>query len=321
MKKLALLLSLALLAACGGGGTSGSNANTPAYQAGGPTGSLTVTMPKESSKGIQPVNTSTETKRRAIVTNPAIKNSAGQVVQFTIPDFAPTDKFTIPNIPVGKGYTVEVIDYTRTTTVFGSYTAVYQTFDRYSSGVPIYRDNDQIIPASSRVAKPMMVTKYGSATFEMTNAGATVDLSSFGPPAAVTLTVAPTYAGKIPSRDNLATYHNLSTMYKITANPTAVCNTKWQLRQAYAYVNISSATFAGTATQVNGTTTPTLIGPAAYNENNVLQTKYRSIGDFYLKDSLILPNERYSDFLISSGRNVLASDLYTRMQQQANVGP
>lgn len=314
MKKMALLLSLALLAACGGGGTSGSNANTPAYQAGGPTGSLTVTMPKESSKTFQSISTSTTTKRRAIVTNPAIKNSAGQVVQFTIPDFAPTSTFTIPNIPVGKGYTIEVIDYTQNATVFGSYTAVFQTFDRYSSGVPIYRNGYQPIPGSSRVAKPMMVTKYGSATFEMTNTGATVDLSSFAAIAASTLAVTPTYGGKIPSRDNLATYHNLSTMYKITADPKGPCNTKWRLRQAYAYVNISSAAFAGTATQVNGTTTQTLIGPAAYNENNVLQTRYRSIGDFYLKDSLVLPNESYTDFLISTN-SFLESGLYTRMQQ------
>lgn len=317
MKKMALLLSLALLAACGGGGTSGSNANTPVYQAGGPTGVLAVNI-KETNKQAPTVSTTTKTMRRIVVTNPLIKNSAGKIVQFAFADYdkavGPGGGISIANIPVANGYTVEMIDFEVPTKTFSSYSSISATFRRYSGATPLYDFTTDVIPASSTLIKPYKVVKYASATFDMPAAGiSSVTLTPADPP--ISLALATTFHGGIPSNANLS-FNNLSTLYKIKVNQPAISpisTTNWNLKGGY--INSLATILAAPATGISGVTSANLVGPAAYDSNNAFYTHYYSVGEFYLKDTLVLGAEIPSNFVITSP--VLDSTLFTKT---ANFG-
>lgn len=339
MKKLALLLSVAILAACGGGGSSSNSlSNSQGGQPGGTSATLSLSFQKSTGKTI--LNSysgiSSKTWRRVIVTNPGIVNSAGQMVQFTLPDFdANTGSIAIDNIPVGPGYRLDIVDYRKDTQVFSAYTAVpAPVFRGYSQTNHVATTLDpSVIPTWTRVytypptynvsrstnlLKPYKIVGYYGKTFTMLAGGTTLTGIDVQAPQA-TVSLPTLFHGGIPSSANLS-YMNLSTQYKLKVKLSGMNpfdTSKWTLRQAYLFRNITTL---GTGTKYNmsgfanlsSVYTPILIGPSPYdavNNNSFTQT-YASIADFNLNGSLLKDSEKSTDFYFKTP--YLDSILFTR---------
>lgn len=312
MKKLALLLSMALLAACGGGGSSGTQSNS-GYQAGGPTGTLAVTI-KETAKTAPEVTTAQKTMRRIVVTNPLIKNSDGKVVQFFFADYdvatLPAPVITIPNIPVATGYTAEVIDFVQETTSYSSYSSTIRRFVGYTTNhTPFYRYTTFIRPGTSSTAKPFRIIKYHGVAFDMPASGS-AGVTLIPAPITVNLALEKTFRGGMPSNANIS-YNNLSTLYTIKVVPPAlspVNTSTWFLKGGY--VNSATTLATKSPTTIYGATSADLVGPAAYDPSNAFYTAYYSLGEFGAKEAFIKSGESSFDFLLTSA--VLPSTLHTR---------
>lgn len=126
MKKLALLLSVAILAACGGGGS-----NTPAYQANNPppvsgvSSKFTVQInePKQMGKLFFNYSASASelVRRRIVITNPLLDKSATEPFKKYYDYFKNRPEildFTLPN---ADGYVIEFLEYSVKAGGFATY--------------------------------------------------------------------------------------------------------------------------------------------------------------------------------------------------------
>lgn len=318
MKKMALLLSMVFLAACGGGGGStGGTASTAGTTVGKETGVLTVTLNETAGKmGSADVSTSKDTKRRVIVTNPNIRDENGNIMKFTLTGgdylIATTSPSGVPApptlsfiVPLADGYRVEVMDYEVNTTVFGTYTVML-------IDGPTQQPFPLVRPGSTRLEKPYKMVKYGHKTVNVRSTGSTaadVDVSPLteiaANPTAPTLTSLP--AGRVPS--SRASFSAYSTQYKVAVayNYTTPFNKKWGLKKGYD----AAQALAAAPSLVSDSISAYMLGPSPFRANTTqMATNYAFAAEFYLKDTMLLPGESYNDFIFKN-TTATTSILYT----------
>lgn len=247
MKKLALLLSLALLAACGGGG----GGTTSSQGVSGQTSSLTVNIVEPAKRTSPIVTPATTNMRRIIITNPSVP--ALQGVKWTVPDYVKGSATPSFSLPVANGYLIEVLDYDITTT----------TFSNYSVGT-------RNILATSTTATPYTLVNNASANFNITSGANSVTITlaavsnpSVTPPASIT-----------GSFDGTTTYSASAT---IPAGPFETA--AWSLLGGYTTGSL------GSLETVNGLISSAVSAPSPFYAGSQVANYYLA-GKFYLKASL-----------------------------------
>jgi hypothetical protein len=269
MKKLALLLSVALLTACGGGNSTPTG-STSSQAVNGPTSTVTFDIKEPAAKtyATRTSTVTTTTMRRVIVTNPTVPALSGIKWYAAGGDYKAS--LTSPgfSLPVADGYQVEVLDYDVTVTAFSN----------YSFGA-------RNIPASSETTKPYTLKFYKNQTFNVTATPGPVSvvLAAVGTP---TLT---------PPPANITTVLSGSATFDVSATIPAnsAYDTTWSVSGGYAP--------SSRATISSGTTpTITVASPSPVFNNGVRLADYYLAGQFYLKPSLLLAGEMASDFVVTA---------------------
>jgi hypothetical protein len=301
MKKLALLLSLAVLAACGVGGSktqSTTNTSGNSYAQNGPKASfsLQIVEPKTTAMGLPAATVTPENWRRVVITNPSL-NSGTSIFQQHL-DYnktaAPALNF---NLPVANGYLVEVLDYTKVKTAFGSYTAAipwvpmnYHSgpkFGQFSGYGTLYVHHD----SSATIATPYTMVSYGSTNLNLTETGNAGSVTMIPVGAAPVTAISGNKTGaNVPSSIYRYGYNNLSTAtYAVTANFTGVSpvfnQSGWGLKLS---TDSAAAVDQAGASYVTGSSTARLYGPYAMESDVV--TQYAK-GYFYARDTLLLKDK------------------------------
>jgi len=279
MKKLALLLALGLLAACGGGTTASTTQpatfSSDSGQLQMATTSFTVadaeakTQPKTLALGDQADFKNPSNQLRIIISNPNIRvnNIAFKNIS-TYPIPLPPLSYTLP---VAPGYKIEAISYRKTT-----------------------------VPGFNRLKR------FGSATFEMTKDGSN--------PAAVTITPTPidTKIGfaqySTTPLANLTAYATTNPSYKNSYNisvtgRSAPLGSSWKFVQESADIILRN-TYVGT--NVNTDLLVALTTPQSFSGGTLYALGEFYLDSFYLKEgesptnfTYVYPNRYWNDPAVS----------------------
>jgi hypothetical protein len=288
MKKLALLLSVVFMAACGGSGGGSNNASLPAG-----TGKLTVKVAESAAKTVVTNTAGTSQNwRRLVITNDKL-NAGGYIFQkFVDYDRAGAAPPYTFDLPYANGYVIEVLDYTRSTSVYNKYSSISNTklFAAMTS-----------VRMITTTKTPYGMTDYGRAEFNFTGAVTTVSIKLN------------TVATRIPFLNYTGTVYSSITPGNVYSARVTFVNmtaapfnpTLWGLKEGSlagvdtAYIKLASS--------------PTLSGLAApYTMTESLDSYYGK-AVFYAKNSLILrdpvsnaPIETFDSFLVYGPRSAPA---------------
>ncbi len=323
MKKLALLLSVALLAACGGSGssttkstvTSGGQDTGSTYAQTGPSRAVTFSLvaPKSSSRFAPTVSTSLKRVARIVITNPSLNASNSNIFQryaeYDYDAAAPPIEFTLP---VANGYLVEGFVYSVNRTSYSSYSSATWNFKQegYSSAYNIgyrgYSASYRIVGARETLAAQRNILFYGSYLLDIPATGAIGNGTIFidppgNPNNAFLFTQSP---GDVPSEIYKYGFNNMSTgKYRLFANITGATATASGLNRSSYGVKLAES-LAGldqvnTYSNVSGSFSSYLLGP--YAQTNGVKTYYARFA-YYAKDSLAIRalNETPSMFIFNS---------------------
>lgn len=285
MKKLALLLVMGLLVACGGGGGSGTTASgTPTSVK--ETGTVTVTIdePKQTGKLYNYTSTTTNNIwRRVVVTNPSLNVGSRIFKQYYDyrKDTPPDLTFSIP---YASGYTFEFLEYSSTpSSGFKQYstTAITNTGGVVLSDNVVYPQDNVI-----KYAKAENVT-IGSGSTNITLKAKTVlnPLITF-PVKGLKFGA---YSG-VPGKTESASFQ-VQTSFTNISTPSMFSTSGWKLNvwQKETASNNITAYFSDLVSGNLATVNSPLVWA-----NNELQL--RGVGIFYLNDSVLLPGESYTKF-------------------------
>lgn len=280
MKKLALLLSLALLAACGGGG-GGTTSSTGSQTQSGPSGSLSVRISEPVAK-LYTLTTdgSVQTWRRIVISNPSL-NYQGKYYQ-VYKDFDRNNPPALTfSLPYSTGYLIEVLDYDKPTSVFTTYSA---------NTSPAY-----VFSRMSSAKAPFKPTAYGKANFDFLSGGATTVNITLRTVANRLPTV--TYnSASIPSVISGQTYSaSISGAAFVNMSSTPFTTDTWGFKEG---LTVAAADVAPIRNVSGSLTAYGLMGPFTLN-NGV--DSYYGIGTLYVKNSLLLrtgsATEPYNTFI------------------------
>lgn len=285
MKKLALLLALGLLAACGGGGSE----STPST----PVGNVPLTVNiKETQVAKEYTVTSATTRRRVVITNPSLDKPTQAFKKFY--DYS-TDEaaatisagltFTLPET---SGYSIEFLEYSVLPGGFKTYSSLSGT----APGTLIL---DAIFTPTPQVFTSPVTTnilKYDKKTG--ITVGVTPSITLTATPAPVptlTIPVTPVTINGItgiPAKSNFEVAANFSSL----AIPSMYNSNNWLLqirkKETANYTNVVIEY------QTNVTSPNANIASPVSWFNNEYQLRGGAI--FYLNDSILLPGENYSKF-------------------------
>lgn len=269
MKKFALLLGLALLSACGGsgGGTTAGNA-VP-----GGSSSLHVSITEPMAKYFSETTSGSQTWKRVIVTNPNL-NAGGKFFQKYL-DFntasAPAISFTLP---YASGYVIEVLNYTKPTSVLTNYSSL-------SGQAP----GTQIGTPTVTTTVPYAMTAYASKSFDFLQTSPTnisLQMKSLAT-RAPSITYPTTIASSLTNQPySVAGFINMSAAWKTDS---------WGLKQGQSLTQATNAN----PTNINGPS-GNFTGPFSTVDGAMT---YYGIGVFYGKTSLLLRDETTGQLLES----------------------
>lgn len=280
MKKLALLLSMALLAACGGGGSSGSNGTTQSSQAiSGQTATVNVSFGTAKSTFKMYSGTRTPFAKemvRIVVTNPTVPALAN--VRYTIADFEVGTTPPSLQIPIANGYVFEGIRYLVSGTSFSNYTAVQRRYDWVSNS---YKNYSTPMPAVTTTVSPYTLTAYGKLANTPIVSGTNnilipvIGYSNpvYNAPAAASITGYADATAVIPTYSSSAT---------IDANGPYATN-YWTFKGGYTSEGATNGAILQTV--LTGTALPQN-GPLALQPNGTPYTEYWLCAQFYIKSVL-----------------------------------
>jgi len=283
MKKLALLLGTALLAACGGGGGTG------VPTAGNGSGDVVVVIneTKQTMKTYTSAATIDKNKwGRVVVTNPNLDDpSTGRVFKKYY-DYRLDNKPALNfSLPYATGYVFEYLEYNAT-----SGFKTYSTTATTGTGGVVIADN-LVYPASNilKYARAENVT-IGSAAVTITLTAKTVPYPGIKFP--VTKLIFNGYSG-VPAKSESATFQ-VKPIFSSSTTAAVFDMSKWNLtvrKKAVAKPTNITTHFSGLMSGNLATVEP----PIVYANNEYM---LRGIGYFYLRDSILLPGENYTKFAI-----------------------
>ncbi len=283
MKKMVLLLSVALLAACGGTSSNtvtpvaGNSAVSAAEKA---TFTLTVTG-GALSKRWDAITSPSVTYRRISITNTNL-NTPGYFYQVAIDkplaDYSFPADYTFP-LPKKAGYKVEVMDYTKTSSVYTTYSSA-----TLADGTTLTGPTTTLSAITTPII-PYKVLQYGTIPLDLSagDLASPLVVSAVTVPALALKTHLNAAATSIPSR---SIKYGIYSTFKAVPDFTgaSACRTDiWDLKLSLAN------TFTGTGTQVfYAIMTPvknSLRGPIVYIDNI---SDYYYASNFYVNDTLLL---------------------------------
>lgn len=303
MKKFALLLSLALLTACGAGvdtkSTQGAQDSNPV--APGSSGTMTVKIlePKQTAKFYNYSYSSSALveRRRIVVTNPYLDKSSSQPFKLYL-DYPKSSPPPLTfDLPYASGYKIELLDYIST--------------NRGVSGFKTYSSTSASKPASQTDPRNVLYRNYSAISYTAVPQNnivnyAYVDKIKIGA-SAVNIVLAPktvpvpvlklptvglkfnSYSG-VPGKSESSSFIAGVTFANISANALFTRNTDITIKQR-DYNNPATEQIYESRTDtglINYFTSPIVWA------NN--ETQLSAVAYLYVNSSLLLPNEPSSKF-------------------------
>lgn len=266
MKKLALLLSLALLAACGGSGTNSNSANVVSQ----PDGQLQMATlnvkvneptPKTLALNSNADTVSPTNRLRIVISNPTLRiNGVPYKNISTYPVPLPAINYSLP---VADGYKIEAFSYRKSSSTLISW-----------------------------------LKRYGYDIFSMTPTGASVSVSPTPIDAKIAFRSYSSTTGRMTASTNLnKVYYNISTSGK-----TAPLGSSWNLVTSDASIPLANS-YNGT---ISYAAFIRLNTPESYTGGTIYALGEFYIDSFYLKDGesatsfkYVYPNLTWGDMDVS----------------------
>jgi len=288
MKKLALMLSVVFIAACGSGGGGASSVSAPGAAGVSKTGTINLVMAdQKSTEKRWNVNTPTiedgDTYMRITFTNPSLRYPDGKTYKFILEDIkaAADGTFTLPasvTLPLADGYSIETVTFLKRNSVLRNYSgAVYTTIPSLTGSRII-----SSTPVNS------ILKKYDHDTFGLVTAPPAVPVV-IGP---VDISVPVTLPGSIEATIDQAAPKSFAVSTPITAADglSKVLAPTWRLS-----LGVNSA--VGNSYDCNLVGASTITSPTSFIAGN----KAMGQGIFYANSSILRDGENASSFYYESG--------------------
>lgn len=299
MKKLALLLALGLLAACGGSGGSSTSATatTPASNATSTeSGTLTVRInePKQIGKFYN-YTSPDSTRRRVMITNTSLNDPANGLTFKKYYDYrtgrAPALTFSLP---YANGYVIEFLEYSVTAA------STFATYSTNSATKPPAEPSLPATPYAETVVTPANnILKYAKTTVDLSTGSGSVSLTPKSVPSPTfrfpqTGLKFGAYSGIPAALPGVSSTFKATKSFANISTPSMFNANQWDLsvRQRMGTNQATVKEYTGFPMTLSGDSVD-ISSPIAY-ESNYYQM--RGLAYFYLNSTMLIGNEPYNKF-------------------------